>query len=55
MHLNVIKLMQIPLCGATPPLSLRWGFETTSIHFHKQTKGAQYDGKNCYQTQSPGR
>ena len=22
MHLNVIKLMQIPLCGATQPLSL---------------------------------
>jgi hypothetical protein len=30
MHLNVIELARIPLRGATQPLGLRWGFETTS-------------------------
>jgi len=30
MHLGVIESMQIPLRGATQPLGIRWGFETTS-------------------------
>jgi hypothetical protein len=30
MHLNVIELARIPLRGATQPVGLRWGFETTS-------------------------
>jgi hypothetical protein len=33
MHLNVIELARIPLRGATQPLGLRWGFETTSRYF----------------------
>jgi|GEM_PF-5770826 len=32
MHLSVKESMQIPLCGATQALSLRWGCETSSIH-----------------------
>jgi radical SAM superfamily enzyme YgiQ (UPF0313 family) len=30
LHLNLKNQMRIPLSGATQPLSLRWGFETTS-------------------------
>ena len=33
MHLSEIESMQIPLRGATQPLDLRWGFETTSNLF----------------------
>ena len=30
LHLNLKNQMRIPLSGATQPLGLRWGFETTS-------------------------
>ena len=29
LHLNLKNQMRIPLSGATQPLGLRWGFETT--------------------------
>jgi len=35
LYLNLKNQMRIPLCGATQPLGLRWGFETTS----KQCQG----------------
>ena len=36
MHLGVTELAQIPLCGATQPLGLRWGFENTSTQSGNQ-------------------
>jgi hypothetical protein len=32
MHHSVIGMARIPLRGATQPLGLRWGFETTSSY-----------------------
>jgi hypothetical protein len=40
LHPNLKKSDANPACGATQPLSLRWGFETTSRNFVTQNQHA---------------